>query len=241
MPQILVDDRYRIVDRARRSVVRDGLSASDALEALDEILTQQDAAHHRVTVNRFWNHARLDAWSTDDGHDLFTVYRIIAAAPDTSTPITHLLRASLRKRWPAATFTVMPTEADGVSIRWVDGPDDNTVGDYLSGIMGSAYEPGPFTAVERKRILSLRGWQAVAALVSASLSIPVPRTADGDIDWAAADSVIIDGPAPVAGHHVCTVPGLLSVELGELLRHLADVCELTELAQPSVSLRKDPS
>ncbi|WP_433664747.1 LPD29 domain-containing protein [Nocardia sp. CA-128927] len=237
MPQMIVDDRYRILDLDRRTVVRDGLCAQDALDALDDLLTQQEQANHPVMVNRFWDRALVHSPATASGFR--TRYRIIATNTIDFRARVHLLRASLRKRWPAAAFTVMPRSSGSVSIRWIDGPDYPAVDHYCDKIDGGVYEHSPITEVEFNRILTLRGWHAVAELVASSLQIRVPRTSDDDIDWTAADSLNIDGPAPVAGHCVCTAAKVLSISLGELLRHLADVCDLTNLDHSIATPQKD--
>ncbi|WP_371852029.1 hypothetical protein [Nocardia ignorata] len=138
----------------------------------------------------------------------------------------------MRRRWPAAAFTVMPTGDRSVSVRWIDGPCNAAVYDYCLHVEGSR---GTFDSASYTRILTHRAWQSVAGLVEAWLPVTVPRTDSGEIDWLAAEAIDLDGATLVAGHRVCGKPQLISVTLGEILRHLPDACDLTDQRGPTIA------
>ncbi|MFF2396348.1 hypothetical protein [Nocardia sp. NPDC058114] len=226
MPRLHINDRFRVLDQSARTIVADGLSVDDVHATLEQILTDHSDTDPTVGICRFWARARYQ------GSSFYTWYRILPVEPDDADAHTQLLAAALRRRWPDAAFTVMPIGDRSVSIRWIDGPSNFAVYDYCLHVAGSR---GTFDSARYTRILTHRAWQSVASLVEAWLPVTVPRTETGEIDWFAAEAIDLDGAALVAGHRVCCKPNLISVTLGELLRHLPDACDLTDQHGPTVA------
>ncbi|MGW6729603.1 hypothetical protein ACWF9G_27190 [Nocardia sp. NPDC055029] len=232
MPRLLIDDRFRILDLYARTIVADNLSVDEVHAKLEEILADHTNTDPAVGIDRFWARTRVQSESSSQGSSgFYTWYRILPVNPNDADANTQLLAAALRRRWPAAAFTVMPTGTGSVSIRWIDGPDHAAVDDYCLHVEGP---DGPFESVEFTRILTLRAWQAIAALVEAWLPVTVPCTETGDIDWHAAETVELDPAVSVAGHRVCRRPRLISLTLGEVLRHLPDACDLSAVHDASI-------
>ncbi|MFD5179368.1 LPD29 domain-containing protein [Nocardia sp. NPDC058379] len=215
MPRLRIDDRFRILNQYRRTIVADDVPVDEIYTRFEEILTEFTDAHPDTRIGRFWQEAQLR------GSGPFTIYQIIPVDPSNADADAQLLAAALRRRWPTAAFTVMPANERSVSIRWVDGPDRPTVRRFCMRVEGH------FDDVEFARILSQRTWQSIADLVEAWLPVTVPRTDTGDIDWLAAQAIDLDGTASVAGYRVCRTREPISVTLAELLRHLPDACDLT--------------
>lgn len=232
MPRLLIDDRFRILDLYARTIVADSLSVDEVHAKLEEILTDHTNTDPDVGIERFWARTRVQSKISSQGSSgFYTWYQILPVKPDDADANTQLLAAALRRRWPAAAFTVMPTGTKSVSIRWIDGPDHAAVYGYCLDVDGP---DGPFDSVEFTRILTPRAWQAIAGLVEAWLPVTVPRTDTGDIDWHATETIELDHAASVAGHRVCRRPRLISLTLGEILRHLPDACDLTAVPAPTI-------
>lgn len=225
MPRLHINDRFRVLDESARTIVADGLSVEEVHATLEQILTDHSDTDPTVGICRFWERARVQ------GSSFYTWYRILPVQPDDADANTQLLAAALRRRWPDAAFTVMPIGDRSVSIRWIDGPSNPAVYDFCLHVAGPR---GTFTSAEYARILTHRAWQSIAGHVEAWLPVTVPRTETGDIDWLAAQTIDLDGATSVAGHRVCREPHLISLTLGELLRHLPDAYDLTDHHGPTI-------
>ncbi|MGW5452271.1 hypothetical protein [Nocardia sp. NPDC003979] len=235
MPRLHIDDRFHILDEHARTIVVADVSVHDAHAKLEEILTEQKNTDPSMPLHEYWDRAHAKSISQTPGRStVYTWYRIIPVVPGDADANTQLLAAALRRRWPGAAFTVMPTGDCSVSIRWIDGPSNLGVYEYCMHVAGSR---GRFDSARYTRILTHHGWQSVAGLVEAWLPVTVPRTDSGEIDWLAAEAIDLDGATLVAGHRVCPRPGLISVTLGEILRYLPDACDLTDQRGPTIKPR----
>ncbi|MFD4434119.1 hypothetical protein [Nocardia sp. NPDC058497] len=141
-----------------------------------------------------------------------------------------LVQTRLQRHWPTATFALRPvgrwSDTEFLRLSWTDGPTPSQVIVFLG-----QYQVHPFTALERDldRVHSTTAWATLAALVETTASIEVPRTAAGDIDWAAAATVTPGvSPANIAGL-VFDTAAAPTLTLAEILRELSRHVDLTHI------------
>ncbi|MGW5439676.1 hypothetical protein [Nocardia asteroides] len=141
-----------------------------------------------------------------------------------------LIQARLRRHWPTAAFALRPVgpwaHAQHVRVSWTDGPTPVDVNLFMGFHL---LNPFDLWTRHRDRGYSPAAYDTVAALADTAAQIKVPRTADGDIDWVTASTLVPD-PSPV------NIAGLVfdtadepPLTVAEILRGLARHVDLAHI------------
>ncbi|MFD4433924.1 hypothetical protein, partial [Nocardia sp. NPDC058497] len=152
-----------------------------------------------------------------------------------------LIQARLQRHWPTAAFAVRPVDTwrhtEHLRLSWTDGPTPADVTVFLG------YSFHPFIRCERhvNRVYSLTAWNTLAALAETTLTITVPHTADGDIDWATAATLTPDpSPVNIAGF-VFDTAATPPLTVAEILRELSLHVDLTHITTDTAAQITTPT
>lgn len=152
-----------------------------------------------------------------------------------------MIQARLQRHWRSAAFTVRPVDTwrrtDHLWLSWTDGPAPVDVSIFLG------YSFHPFVGCERhvNRVYSVTAWNTLAALAETTATIEVPRTADGDIDWATAATLTPDpSPVNIAGF-VFDTAATPPLTVAEILRELTRHVDLTHITSDTAAQITTPT
>ncbi|MFQ6332107.1 hypothetical protein ACLMAL_39190 [Nocardia sp. CWNU-33] len=203
------------------------LTAEQALIRMRELAVDAGRAPGR-RVERMWNHTTVKA----DGDHLVLSRIVLPVLPRHPADLEHLMRTSLRTRWPGAAFTTQPPYCTDAQVEWIDGPTPAGVRGFVNGRISTDHPLGQYFTLRRH--YSARGWQHIIERAESALALTVPRTDTGDIDWIAAQQIQI--PTPVRIGHLDTddADRYSSHGLDEVLRILPDHMDLTGSRQPKL-------
>ncbi|WP_327097146.1 hypothetical protein OIE68_46045 [Nocardia vinacea] len=223
MPYADIPDQFTLYDSlgdafARHDdparVIATDLTAEQALTRMRELALDAARTQGRRVV-RMWNHTTVEA----DG-DLIQSHIIVPVRPRHPADLEHLMRTSLRTRWPAAAFTTQPPYRTDAQVEWIDGPTPATVRAFIDGWISTDH---PFGATfTLRRHYSVRGWQHIIDRAESALSLTVPRSDTGEVDWIAAQQIHL--PTPIRFSHLDTddADRYSTYGLDEVLRMLPD-------------------
>ncbi|MFI9504196.1 hypothetical protein [Nocardia sp. NPDC052566] len=227
MPDCDFGDRYNLYDdlhfprdyTSEHAIAAD-LTAEQALTQLRDLA--MEAKHSPgAQVTRIWNRITVE----DNDCRLLLSYLVLPARQNNIADLYHLLRASLRTRWPAAAFTALPRWRADAQVQWIDGPTPEAVLNFVHGWPDFDRTLG--AEVTQRRYHSAHGWQQILGRAERALGLTVPRSESGDIDWDAAHRIQV--PAPVRIGHLNTGDDdeYTHYGLDEILRMLPDYMDLT--------------
>lgn len=200
-------------------------SLDEALDALDAALAELSATIG--IVREITPHATGALIRYTDSTT--THYLIAPHDTDDHPAWGALIQARLQRHWRSAAFAMRPAHSwrrtNHMWLSWTDGPAPTDVSIFL----GHSFHPDIGTERHVNRVYSLTAWNTLAALAEITGTIMVPRTADGDIDWAAAATITPDpSPVNIAGF-VFDTAATPPLTVAEILRELPRHVDLTHI------------
>ncbi|WP_433664744.1 hypothetical protein ACQPW1_22900 [Nocardia sp. CA-128927] len=232
MPYTDIVDRFTVFDGLDHDfdhhvdperIIATDLTAVQALALLRYRSTEVVDEPGRALV-QLWNHVIV----SEGGYPPPVLVNVIQPVREHNREdLEHLLRTSLRTRWPEAQFSVVPPPFADAAVEWVDGPQPNTVDHFVRGWFPLDHPLGASFGLRRH--LSPQAWQQITDRAEPALGLTVPRTSTGDIDWSAAHAIRIPAPVRIGYLDTSKYPGdYTEWGLDEALRMLADYMDFTD-------------
>ncbi|GGN78338.1 hypothetical protein [Nocardia rhizosphaerihabitans] len=212
-------------------------SLDEALDALDAALAKLSATIG--VVREITPHATGALIRFTDSTT--THYLIAPHDTDDHPAWGALIQARLQRHWRSAAFAVRPADSwartDHLWLSWTDGPAPTDVSIFL----GYSFHPYVGTVRHYNRVFSFTAWNGLAALAETTGTIAVPRTADGDIDWATAATLTPDpSPVNIAGF-VFDTAATPPLTVAEILRELSRRVDLTHITTDTAAQITTPT